>query len=131
MAGIKSDIVLNDKMTSVLRDIMKAMDACSQVMDDMEKNGKHAFDGKAVDEFKQAVKQAEASLGGFEQAVKKTGDSADESSSKFEKFKKVLSGIGKVGAAVGTAVAGAVTAIGAASGKSPKKQCSLTLTMNS
>lgn len=119
--GIKSDIILNDKMTSVLRDIMKAVDACSSAMDDMEKNGKHAFDGKAVDEFKQTVKQAENSLGGFEQAVKKTGDSADESSSKFEKFKKVLGGIGKVGAAVGTAVAGAVTAIGAGVGKITKE----------
>lgn len=111
--GIKSDIILNDKMTSVLRDIMKAMNACSGAMDAMEKNGKHAFDGKAVDEFKQAVKQAEASLGGFEQEVEKTGDSAEKSSSKFEKFKKVLGGIGKVGAAVGTAVVASVTAIGA------------------
>ncbi len=118
--GIKSDIILNDKMTSVLRDIMKAMDACSQAMDDMEKNGKHAFDGKAVDEFKQAVKQAESSLDGFESGVRKSGEAAEESSSKFEKFKKALGGIGKVGAAVGTAVVASVTAIGAGVAKITK-----------
>lgn len=119
--GIKSDIILNDKMTSVLRDIVKAMDVCSQAMDDMEKNGKKAFDEKDINEFEQAVKQAKGSLYDFEEKIEDSGEAAEESSSKFEKFKSVLGKIGKVGAAVGTAVAGAMTAIGVGIGKIAKE----------
>ena len=44
MAGIKSDIILNDNMSAVLRDIKNNVESCLKAMGDMEKGGEKAFD---------------------------------------------------------------------------------------
>ena len=43
MAGIKSDIILNDNMSAVLQDIKNNVESCLKAMGDMEKGGEKAL----------------------------------------------------------------------------------------
>lgn len=120
MAGIKSDIVLNDNMSAVLRDIKTNVESCLKAMGDMEKGGEKAFDDSEMRDFKEALKQVSQNLDSVESELKQAGNAADDNSGKFEKLGGILKGVGKAAKAIGTAAVAGVTAAGAAVGKITK-----------
>ena len=120
MAGIKSDIILNDNMSAVLRDIKNNVESCLKVMGDMEKGGEKAFDDSEMRDFKETLKQVTQGLDNVESELKQAGNAADDNSGKFEKLGGVLKGVGKVAKVMGTAAVAGITAAGAAVGKITK-----------
>ena len=115
MAGIKSDIILNDNMSAVLRDIKNNVESCLKAMGDMEKGGEKAFDDSEMRDFKETLKQVTQGLDNIESELKQAGNAADDNSGKFEKLGGVLKGVGKVAKVMGTAAVSGITAAGAAS----------------
>lgn len=120
MAGIKSDIILNDNMSAVLRDIKNNVESCLKAMGDMEKGGEKAFDDSEMRDFKETLKQVSQNLDSVESELKQAGNAADDNSGKFEKLGGVLKGVGKVAKVMGTAAVAGITAAGAAVGKITK-----------
>ena len=120
MAGIKSDIILNDNMSAVLRDIKNNVESCLKAMGDMEKGGEKAFDDSEMRDFKETLKQVTQGLDNVESELKQAGNAADDNSGKFEKLGGVLKGVGKVAKVMGTAAVAGITAAGAAVGKITK-----------
>ena len=120
MAGIKSDIILNDNMSAVLRDIKNNVESCLKAMGDMEKGGEKAFDDSEMRDFKETLKQVSQNLDNVESELKQAGNAADDNSGKFEKLGGVLKGVGKVAKVMGTAAVAGITAAGAAVGKITK-----------
>ena len=120
MAGIKSDIILNDNMSAVLRDIKNNVESCLKAMGDMEKGGEKAFDDSEMRDFKETLKQVTQNLDNVESELKQAGNAADDNSGKFEKLGGVLKGVGKVAKVMGTAAVAGITAAGAAVGKITK-----------
>ena len=120
MAGIKSDIILNDNMSAVLRDIKNNVESCLKAMGDMEKGGEKAFDDSEMRDFKETLKQVTQGLDNVESELKQAGNAADDNSGKFEKLGGVLKGVGKVAKVMGTAAVSGLTAAGAAVGKITK-----------
>lgn len=120
MAGIKSDIILNDNMSAVLRDIKNNVESCLKAMGDMEKGGEKAFDDSEMRDFKETLKQVTQGLDNIESELKQAGNAADDNSGKFEKLGGVLKGVGKVAKVMGTAAVSGITAAGAAVGKITK-----------
>lgn len=120
MAGIKSDIVLNDNMSAVLRDIKSNVESCLKAMGDMEKGGEKAFDDSEMRDFKETLRQVSQNLDSVESELKQAGNAADDNSGKFEKLGGILKGVGKAAKAIGTAAVAGVTAAGAAVGKITK-----------
>lgn len=120
MAGIKSDIILNDNMSAVLRDIKNNVESCLKAMGDMEKGGEKAFDDSEMRDFKETLKQVTQGLDNIESELKQAGNAADDNSGKFEKLGGVLKGVGKVAKVMGTAAVSGLTAAGAAVGKITK-----------
>ena len=115
MAGIKSDIILNDNMSAVLRDIKNNVESCLKAMGDMEKGGEKAFDDSEMRDFKETLRQVTQNLDNVESELKQAGNASDDNSGKFEKLGGVLKGVGKVAKVMGTAVVSGITAAGAAS----------------
>lgn len=120
MAGIKSDIILNDNMSAVLRDIKNNVESCLKAMVDMEKGGEKAFDDSEMRDFKETLRQVTQGLDNIESELKQAGNAADDNSGKFEKLGGVLKGVGKVAKVMGTAAVSGLTAAGAAVGKITK-----------
>lgn len=120
MAGIKSDIILNDNMSAVLRDIKNNVESCLKAMGDMEKGGEKAFDDSEMRDFKETLKQVTQNLDNIESELKQAGNAADDNSGKFEKLGGVLKGVGKVAKVMGKAAVSGITAAGAAVGKITK-----------
>ena len=120
MAGIKSNIILNDNMSAVLRDIKNNVESCLKAMGDMEKGGEKAFDDSEMRDFKETLKQVTRGLDNVESELKQAGNAADDNSGKFEKLGGVLKGVGKVAKVMGTAAVSGLTAAGAAVGKITK-----------
>ena len=120
MAGIKSNIILNDNMSAVLRDIKNNVESCLKAMGDMEKGGEKAFDDSEMRDFKETLKQVTQNLDNVESELKQAGNAADDNSGKFEKLGGVLKGVGKVAKVMGTAAVSGLTAAGAAVGKITK-----------
>ena len=120
MAGIKSDIILNDNMSAVLRDIKNNVESCLKAMGDMEKGGEKAFDDSEMRDFKETLRQVTQNLDNVESELKQAGNAADDNSGKFEKLGGVLKGVGKVAKVMGTAAVAGITAAGAAVGKITK-----------
>lgn len=101
MAGIKSDIVLNDKMSPVLRDMKKQLNNVTQALEDVEKTGGDAFDDAEMRDFKQALSQISEELEKVERDLNQAGKSAEKGEGKFEKLGNVLKTVGKAAVAVG------------------------------
>lgn len=120
MAGIKSDIILNDNMSAVLRDIKNNVESCLKAMGDMEKGGEKAFDDSEMRDFKETLKQVTRGLDNVESELKQAGNAADDNSGKFEKLGGVLKGVGKVAKVMGKAAVSGITAAGTAVGKITK-----------
>lgn len=120
MAGIKSDIILNDNMSAVLRDIKNNVESCLKAMGDMEKGGEKAFDDSEMRDFKETLKQVTQNLDNIESELKQAGNAADDNSGKFEKLGGVLKGVGKVAKVMGKAAVSGITAAGTAVGKITK-----------
>ena len=120
MAGIKSDIILNDNMSAVLRDIKNNVESCLKAMGDMEKGGEKAFDDSEMRDFKETLKQVTQNLDNIESELKQAGNVADDNSGKFEKLGGVLKGVGKVAKVMGKAAVSGITAAGTAVGKITK-----------
>lgn len=120
MPGIKSDIILNDNMSAVLRDIKNNVESCLKAMGDMEKGGEKAFDDSEMRDFKETLKQVTQGLDNIESELKQAGNAADDNSGKFEKLGGVLKGVGKVAKVMGKAAVSGITAAGAAVGKITK-----------
>ena len=120
MAGIKSNIILNDNMSAVLRDIKNNVESCLKAMGDMEKGGEKAFDDSEMRDFKETLKQVTQNLDNIESELKQAGNAADDNSGKFEKLGGVLKGVGKVAKVMGKAAVSGITAAGAAVGKITK-----------
>ena len=120
MAGIKSNVILNDNMSAVLRDIKNNVESCLKAMGDMEKGGERAFDDSEMRDFKETLKQVTQNLDNIESELKQAGNAADDNSGKFEKLGGVLKGVGKVAKVMGTAAVAGITAAGAAVGKITK-----------
>lgn len=120
MAGIKSDIILNDNMSAVLRDIKNNVESCLKAMGDMEKGGEKAFDDSEMRDFKETLRQVTQGLDNIESELKQAGNAADDNSGKFEKLGGVLKGVGKVAKVMGKAAVSGITAAGAAVGKITK-----------
>ena len=120
MAGIKSNIILNDNMSAVLRDIKNNVESCLKAMGDMEKGGEKAFDDSEMRDFKETLKQVKQGLDNVESELKQAGNAADDNSGKFEKLGGVLKGVGKVAKVMGTAAVSGITAAGVAVGKITK-----------
>lgn len=120
MAGIKSNIILNDNMSAVLRDIKNNVESCLKAMGDMEKGGEKAFDDSEMRDFKETLKQVTQNLDNIESELKQAGNAADDNSGKFEKLGGVLKGVGKVAKVMGKAAVSGITAAGTAVGKITK-----------
>ena len=120
MAGIKSNIILNDNMSAVLRDIKNNVESCLKAMGDMEKGGEKAFDDSEMRDFKETLRQVTQNLDNIESELKQAGNAADDNSGKFEKLGGVLKGVGKVAKVMGKAAVSGITAAGAAVGKITK-----------
>lgn len=120
MAGIKSDIILNDNMSAVLRDIKNNVESCLKAMGDMEKGGEKAFDDSEMRDFKETLRQVTQNLDNVESELKQAGNAANDNSGKFEKLGGVLKGVGKVAKVMGKAAVSGITAAGTAVGKITK-----------
>lgn len=109
--SLKSDIQLQDRMSSVIRDINEALDGCIDSMEQMERTGNDAFDPNTLRDMRQATDQAERELDELADAERRAGDNADKSDSKFSKVGKTLATVGKAAAiATGAVVAGSIAA---------------------
>jgi len=80
MAGVQSTLQLNDRMTPVLRSIMKALDATLKAMAEVDKISKKSFD-KATD----AVVRANRALDQFGSSATRAGVAGSSSQRKFKK----------------------------------------------
>ncbi len=103
---VESNLVLNDRMSSVIRDIHHALDGCIDAMEQMERTGSAAFDPSTLRDLRQAADHAGRELDEMAEAERSAGESAEESSKKHEKLAGVMKSIGAA-AAAGAAVAGA------------------------
>ncbi len=79
MAGVQNTIQLNDRMTPVLRSIMKALDATLKAMAEVDKVSKKSFD-KATD----AVIRANRALDQFGTAAVRSGNAGRSSQKAFQ-----------------------------------------------
>ena len=104
MAGIKSDIILNDKMSPVLRDMNRAVKDMTRAMGDFEASGE-SLDGleKKLRTTAVAASRAQKSIqatGGVVENLRKdiaTGEEALNSfKNKIESFKNTIGKIGNV-----------------------------------
>ena len=114
MNDYRSNIILNDRMTSVIRDVNRALDGCIDAMEQMQRTGSAAFDPSALRDLRVASDQAAAELDAMEESLKSAGAAAEDSEGKF----------GKAGAAVkaiGAAAGAAAVAAGAAAFKLGKE----------
>lgn len=102
--GIKSDIILNDQMSPVLRDMARRAKEVTRAMGDMEKSGKGLDDLEK--EFKKATKAAAEAEGAVQvtgRALEKlcsdiaVGSAAlDSLKGKFNNFKSTVQNVGNV-----------------------------------
>ena len=111
MPGVKSELQLQDRMTSVIRDITQALDSCIDAMEQVEKTGSDAFDPNMLRDMRMAADKANTELNEMEKSMTGAGNSAEKSDSKFSKVGKTLANIGKAAAiATGAVVAGSIAA---------------------
>ena len=106
MPGVKSELQLQDRMSSVIRDILQGLDSCIDAMEQIERTGSTAFDPKTLNNMRTAANSASEQLNEMSDSERKAGDSAESSEKKHDKLKKTLKAVG-VAAAAGTAVVGA------------------------
>lgn len=85
MATVKNTIKLQDKMTPVLRSIIKALDTTVTVMAGVDK-----VSNKAFDKMKQDVRQAQAALEQFNNSADDVPKKAEKGAAAFAKWKNPL-----------------------------------------
>lgn len=85
MATVKNTIKLQDKMTPVLRSIIKSLDTTVNVMAGVDK-----VSNKAFDKMKQDVRQAQAALEQFNKGVDDVPKKAEKGAAAFAKWKNPL-----------------------------------------
>lgn len=106
MSGVKSELQLQDRMSSVIRDILQGLDSCIDAMEQIERTGSTAFDPKTLNNMRTAANSASEQLNEMSDSERKAGDSAESSEKKHEKLKSTMKTLG-VAAAAGAAVVGA------------------------
>lgn len=104
--SLKQDIQLNDRMSSVLRDINDALDGVIEAMEQMEKTGNTAFDPSTLRQLKQATAQTASEIDELSESEEKSSESAKKSHKSHKELAEVLKTVGKA-AAVGAAAVGA------------------------
>lgn len=112
MSTVKSDLLLNDRMTAVIRDINQALTGCIDAMEQMERTGSTAFDADTLRDLRIAADQAEAELDDMGSAFDNAGEAAEESEGKFSKVGSVLKGVGAAAGAAAIAVGAAAFKLG-------------------
>ena len=74
MATIKTALVLQDRMSSVMRSMTKTLDSMIAGLESAEKAGSHAFDPNLTRQMRIAVGETNAGLSEMEDYIRKAGD---------------------------------------------------------
>ncbi len=114
MPGVKSELQLQDRMSSVIRDILQGLDSCIDAMEQIERTGSTAFDPKTLNNMRTAANSASEQLNKMSDSERKAGDSAESSEKKHDKLKKTLKAVGAAAATVTAATAAAAFKLGKA-----------------
>ena len=96
MAGIKSDIILNDNMSAVLRDIKNNVESCLKAMGDMEKGGEKAFEklgGVLKGVGKVAKVMGTAAVAGITAAGAAVGKITKDAVESYSSYEQLVGGV--------------------------------------
>lgn len=103
MVPIKTSLILNDRMSSVLKTITRAMDLCVDGFEQIQTASEASFDPSVAQKMRVTIGQASAEIEEMEQSYRAAGNGQDDLNKKISQGQTLADGLtNKIKSLVGT-----------------------------